>query len=135
MDRSTILIPPVVVFLCLCGLVVLAGVKDHWPVQPRPCEFRTFTGIPCVGCGGTRAFASLARGDVVTATTYNPLAVAGFGTVACWLGHAVMRARRPIRPRVPPTPRQRARRHRWIIAIIVIAILGNWLYLIRYLES
>lgn len=38
------------------------------------CFFRRATGISCPGCGLTRAFAALAKGDLAAALTLHPLA-------------------------------------------------------------
>lgn len=38
-----------------------------------PCLFRLFTGIPCPGCGLTRAYKSFMRGDIKQAFYYHPL--------------------------------------------------------------
>jgi hypothetical protein len=44
------------------------------------CSFRTRTGLPCLGCGGTRALARMSRGDWRGALAANPLgAYAGAG--------------------------------------------------------
>jgi hypothetical protein len=37
------------------------------------CSFQRRTGLPCMGCGGTRAFERAARGDVFGALSLNPL--------------------------------------------------------------
>lgn len=52
-----------------------------WPDLP-PCAWRTFTGIPCPGCGGTRALACLGAGDLEGALAMNPaVALATMGTI------------------------------------------------------
>ena len=38
-----------------------------------PCLFRTITGIPCPGCGLTRAYISAFHGDLKTAWYFHPL--------------------------------------------------------------
>jgi hypothetical protein len=38
------------------------------------CAFRRLTGIPCPGCGLTRAMAALARGQLVLALHFHPFA-------------------------------------------------------------
>lgn len=37
------------------------------------CAFREMTGLPCPGCGMTRAFSSLCRGQWQRALSYHPL--------------------------------------------------------------
>lgn len=39
------------------------------------CLFKQLTGLPCPGCGCTRAFMSLLHGNVRQALWYNPVAV------------------------------------------------------------
>ncbi len=38
-----------------------------------PCYFKATLGIPCPGCGFTRAYLSLLKGDLVSAFFYHPL--------------------------------------------------------------
>jgi hypothetical protein len=42
-------------------------------LSPPACSFKARTGRPCVGCGGTRALARAARGDLGGAARLNPL--------------------------------------------------------------
>ncbi len=39
--------------------------------SPFPCPILHFTGIPCPGCGMTRSFVAIARGDLPTALEYH----------------------------------------------------------------
>lgn len=39
------------------------------------CVFKSVFGIPCPGCGLTRGFRSLFRGDIVSAFSYNILTI------------------------------------------------------------
>ena len=49
------------------------GSKD---LLPKPfCPFRKLTGIPCPGCGGTRASIELLQGHLFVALQINPLSV------------------------------------------------------------
>lgn len=62
------------------------------------CAFRRITGIPCPGCGMTRAMAALARGDFVAALHLHPFAPLVLAqAVALWakVGEALLR-RRPF---------------------------------------
>lgn len=45
------------------------------------CSYRLETGQPCMGCGGTHAFARAARGDFAAALRLNPL--------GAWVGLAL----------------------------------------------
>ena len=60
----------------LAGLA-LASLFHVWvpPEDPRfvICLFRRLTGIPCPGCGMTRAFAHLAKGEWAAAWANHPL--------------------------------------------------------------
>ena len=48
----------------------------------RICLFRRLTGLPCLTCGTSRAFAALLRGDLADAFSIQPLAV------SCAVGRA-----------------------------------------------
>lgn len=61
--------------LLLTGFVVIYIVN---PVSTRlipPCPFLWATNCYCPGCGAARAFHALARGDLGTAFSYNPLLI------------------------------------------------------------
>ena len=77
------------------GLAVLlaiagAGAATLLPFAPRfapaapACVFHALTGVPCPGCGTTRALVALAGGDAWSALLLNPLA-----TLATLVGFAV----------------------------------------------
>ena len=61
-----------------CGVVIAAAVGllhlDHLPVTF--CAFKAVTGLPCMTCGTTRAFARLYSLDLPGAVTMNPLSAA-----------------------------------------------------------
>jgi hypothetical protein len=62
------------------------------------CAFRHVTGIPCPGCGLTRAMAALARGEVLLALQFHPMApLFAAQAAALWtvIGAAIVR-RRPF---------------------------------------
>ncbi len=89
------------------------------------CAWKACTGVPCVGCGGTRAVALLASGEWLAALRLNPGVVAAvllliainFYAVAVLIGRLS-----------PWRPVWIARlRWRWIVAGV---LLGNWLYLL-----
>lgn len=61
-------LPVVVVAL----LVVVARVYSSLvPLGSVPCWFNLLTGYLCAGCGGTRSFYALMRGDILSSVEYN----------------------------------------------------------------
>jgi len=59
--------------------VVLPGVNVP---LPELCMSRRMFGLSCPGCGLTRCFISLARGDVASAWSYNPAGLLLFAVIA-----------------------------------------------------
>lgn len=55
--------------------VSLDEALEHLPIF---CPFKAITGIPCPGCGMTRAFLELAEGDFVAAFQLNPFSIPFF---------------------------------------------------------
>ncbi|MBR2460441.1 MAG: DUF2752 domain-containing protein [Clostridia bacterium] len=49
------------------------------------CLLLGTTGIPCPGCGLTRATLSALRGDIATAFAYHPLFFAPYVMIGMWL--------------------------------------------------
>ncbi|HBZ65072.1 MAG TPA: DUF2752 domain-containing protein [Lachnospiraceae bacterium] len=61
-------------FLPLAALVIFYNIGWIRPTEwLPPCLFRFVTGLPCPGCGGTRAFAAVLRGDLIHAFFYHPV--------------------------------------------------------------
>lgn len=61
------------------GVVVTGAVlyvRDPRTSTYLPCPLHAVTGLWCPGCGATRAFGDLVRGDVASAMSSNVLAVA-----------------------------------------------------------
>ena len=64
--------------LALCCITLLLVVRQGWG-----CPFRNLTGIPCPGCGMTRAWFAFLRLDILTAFHYHPM----FWSVPVLLGY------------------------------------------------
>lgn len=68
------------------------------------CPFHALTGLPCPGCGLTRAFVCLAHGRVIASLHWHPIGWLVFGVFAAlWLRAGLAWALG--RPVVPLSPR------------------------------
>ena len=64
---------------------------------PTVCPFALLTGTACPGCGMTRAFGYLARGDLASALRYHPLVILiAIQATAGWVWF-VLRSRGKVR--------------------------------------
>ncbi len=63
-----------------------SGVGSHTQLGLPPCGFYAATGIPCLSCGMTTAFAHMARGSIAAGFAAQPFAAALFAAgAAAWL--------------------------------------------------
>jgi len=88
----------------LMGLVGLAGlaVLHVWVPSGDPsgaiCLSRRLLHIPCPGCGMTRAFAHLAKGEWMAALVLHPLApIVALEMVLGWIAWGAAIFQRPLR--------------------------------------
>ena len=82
----------------LAGLAVLHLWTPSGDAATAVCLLRRFFHLPCPGCGMTRAFAALAKGDWAAAITLHPLApILACELVAGWIAWGMAIARRPLR--------------------------------------
>ena len=112
----------------LWGSVALALILLS-PFAPRfasglwSCPFKQLTGVPCPGCGATRAALALAELDPIHGLLHYPLPTVawilfiGGGLVAGWRSW-----------RRQPLPRLPNRLPVWVKIGIVGAVLANWVY-------
>lgn len=49
------------------------------------CTFRRVMGLPCPGCGGTRAFYHLFRGEIAQSFRLNPIVLYGAAAYLCFM--------------------------------------------------
>jgi hypothetical protein len=99
------------------GLVGLARV-----VAPHAalCTLRRITGVPCPGCGATRAVAALAQWDVLRAFAMNPIFVAA---LLLFVSLMAMRLLAGVAPRLRPG--------RAALLLAAALVVANWAYVIR----
>lgn len=109
------------VWIALAGTAVILQqqLNDDMPL----CPLKLATDYPCPTCGLSRGVLAIARGDILAAWLYNPLVftMLGYGIVL-----AVLRLGFARRVRWNLSPRQR----RWAWAILIAAILADWVYLV-----
>jgi hypothetical protein len=107
-------------------LVVVLGapVLRQWAGRRIPmCIFRELTGLPCPGCGSTRAGLAILRGDLLAALAFNPLMTLALLGVGLWLGVRFATGRLPsvAWPRWWP----------WLaLPAGLAALAANWWYVI-----
>ncbi|MDH3255599.1 MAG: DUF2752 domain-containing protein [Acidobacteriota bacterium] len=59
------------------GAIIALGLFSFWTPTSGPilCLFRRSAGLPCPGCGLTRAASYLLHGDVVSSIRFHPFAL------------------------------------------------------------
>lgn len=89
------------------------------------CIWKCTTGVPCAGCGGTRALAALLKGSLRDALAWNPGVVVAsvVASLACFYASFVLMFHlQPWRPCLFTAG--------WWRFAIVLLIAGNWVYLL-----
>jgi hypothetical protein len=90
------------------------AVSAVWSPKDLPgfvlCPFRAVTGLPCPGCGMTRAFCAIGHGDFASAFGFNVLAPFVFLAALLLWAHALATllkfdSARDALERLRPTPR------------------------------
>jgi hypothetical protein len=120
-------------WLILCGLLTGVGAIALWIRYPEIvgfgpfCPFHKITGIPCPGCGGTRATEALIYGRIWEAITINPVAIAFDVTVAVLVGWFALDT---LRGKDTLLPRLLKKWNPWLTATILTIITINWIWTI-----
>ncbi|MFL9843332.1 DUF2752 domain-containing protein [Flavobacterium rhizosphaerae] len=122
----------------LTGLLLVAGYgylcwaflfNNHTHSTTTLCLFKNTTGLPCPGCGSTRAVLTLAQGHVIKAVLINPLGIfiALFMLIApLWLGYDLFTNKNTYHKAYHKT--EEVLKTKWVIAFFVIATAANWLW-------
>lgn len=101
--RARSIVAPLGVAGAAVGGAILLHVRDPRSSTYLPCPFHALTGLWCPGCGATRAFGDLTRGDIAAAASSNVVAVL-LGVVAIGVWAAWLRARWTQTPLSLPRP-------------------------------
>ena len=113
----------IAVLASLAGLLALAEL-----VQVPLCPLASTFGVPCPGCGLTRATLALLHGNVRAALHFHPLV---FLLAPLFIGFMASAAlellRDPTKPRRPPLVRWNSRLVSIAAACVLVLSLGTWL--------
>jgi hypothetical protein len=119
------------VWLAVSGAALVGGAV--WLRLGFPtlrCPFLAVTGYPCLTCGATRGAIAFLHGNVGSAWSWNPLAMAALAGVALFdVYAAVVLVMRAPRFRVVDWTRTEKNAVR-IVAVGLIAV--NWAYLLAH---
>ena len=117
-----LILAAVAAFAFVGAILLLAR---HAGFSPSFCTWKGVTGLPCAGCGGTRATSLLLVGDLGGALTMNPGAVfaAAFAAVLAVYASVVLLFR--LEPLRLPVLRGKM----WRFAVL-LALAANWIYLL-----
>lgn len=112
----------------LLALFWLAGVLcllflPHYPGAPKGCWMDDLTGLPCPGCGSSRAGLALLEGNLGAAFWFNPL------VTTCLLGGLVITALRLIAGWQVVLRLDRVGWQMFSLGL-VLTVAANWLYLL-----
>ena len=84
------------------GLLLLRFAWPSWPSLMPACTVRSYTGLHCPGCGGTRCAVKMLEGDVPGALAMNPavflLALVFAGVMVCGIWQEWRGGSRPVFP-------------------------------------
>lgn len=110
----------------LAGLAVLAlGISLCVPPGALPalplCPFRELTGLPCPGCGMTRAFCAIGHGEFGKALALNPFSFVFYGAALALLGW-------PLARRRFPGALARVVQSRWFAGLPLALVLAMWAF-------
>jgi hypothetical protein len=112
--------------LAVAALLVRGIGLDRLPFPT--CTFRALTGLPCMGCGSTRALGLLARLEPLAAFRMQPLATLAGAAASLWglVDLALLPARRALRIECQP------REALWLVWSAFGLALLNWGYLLFF---
>ena len=91
------------------------------------CPTALLFGFPCPGCGLTRATLALARGDLLAAIGFHPLAPLLVPLLAFVFGQALLDYIRGTPPALPARAWWAKRTALWLASTLLVLLIGVWL--------
>jgi len=110
--------------LVAAGLIAFALSLALFDAPLCPTAF--FFGVPCPGCGLTRATLALLRGDFAAALRFHPLAPLLSPLFVFALGKVLVDYVRATPPRAGPAWLT-SRTATWLASALLVLVLGVWL--------
>lgn len=95
------------------------------PFRGLPCQFRKLTGLYCPGCGGTRAFLYLLKGRPLKSLYYHPVPLYG---LLLYLNFMIRYIFSKLVPPACPVHLKPARPRTFYLVLLVVLLLGNWIF-------
>lgn len=86
------------------------------------CSLKRMTGVPCPGCGGTRAFCALFKGNVIQSFCYHPAVLFGVFAYLHFMGIYFYRKHLKKSERGKEIPVE------WYVYGAVAVILVQWIF-------
>jgi hypothetical protein len=111
--------PPLLLLAFLAPLP--AGTEGHIAGLPSLCGFHNLTGLPCPGCGITRAVVCLAHGRILEAVVYHPLSPLVFAALVFVTVSRLVEMARPGWGMRPLPPRLLAA-GAWVLLVLLGAV-------------
>ncbi len=115
--------PVVAVVIFACAVLLVTHFSEVTGRKFTLCLFKNLTGIPCPGCGGSRAAMDVLHGDWLGAIAMNPLLVA---TGLCLAVVMILRLAAGRKVVLELTRGQTA----VVVSAAALLMLANWAYLI-----
>jgi len=128
--HPAVLIAPLVTFVAVVLMLVVAYFYDRLPAQLPECGFKNRTGIPCLACGGTRSMQALAHGEPRTALAFHPAFTLAVFATPLWLALGLRQYFRGVEM---PSIAAQNRRLKIGVAGFAAVLIVNWIYLIFFL--
>ena len=129
----TFLVLSLLVVAAAMSMTVRDGDRVIVPIIDKPlpgsCTFLRLTGVPCPGCGMTRAFISFAHGRLDEAWKYNPAGFLFFGIVAFQIPYRIFQI---FRIRRGLGEHHFARVDRWILLALVAILIVQWFFRVAW---